>query len=328
MSTSRSKSCNGIKPRGEFRFKRSQRHNEIRNSWKDSTTRRRRKRERAASDTCSSEHIETPRHDEDYLAPNVAFRESLFDALADEAGAAFWQGVYGQPIHNYSNTFTNSESGQIEVMDDEQYANFVRRKMWEKSREGIEAARQDRDRRRTGRRQKEHDEDQAGSSFETLHAHAHAREYEVFNLEIDESICRANARKEHRYWRKRWQDYLGGWDSLERICRTRKESTVESDGQISLLDQIPWPTGSGSWHELCLQDIKGFFENVAAHNNTDGDVARSEYTMIKMERVRWHPDKMQQRYGGIDLEQDVIEHITAVFQILDDLRREKSKGRA
>lgn len=35
------------------------------------------------------------------ISPNSAFRESLFDALADDEGAAFWESVYGQPIHTY-----------------------------------------------------------------------------------------------------------------------------------------------------------------------------------------------------------------------------------
>ncbi|KLU83995.1 hypothetical protein MAPG_03043 [Magnaporthiopsis poae ATCC 64411] len=41
---------------------------------------------------------------EDPFAPppldaDAAFRESLFDAMADDEGAAYWEGVYGQPIH-------------------------------------------------------------------------------------------------------------------------------------------------------------------------------------------------------------------------------------
>ena len=38
---------------------------------------------------------------DEHLSPDTAFRESLFDALADDEGAAFWEGVYGQPIHSY-----------------------------------------------------------------------------------------------------------------------------------------------------------------------------------------------------------------------------------
>src|SRR5436853_946524 len=51
------------------------------------------------------------------ISPEAAFRESLFDAMADDEGAMFWESVYGQPIHNYPKTYVNQRTGKLEQMD-------------------------------------------------------------------------------------------------------------------------------------------------------------------------------------------------------------------
>ena len=79
-----------------------------------------------------------------------SFRESLFDALADDEGAAFWQGVYGQPIHTYAPYRENPEEGELERMTDEEYVAHVRAQMWHKSHGYILEERE--------RRAKEHEE--------------------------------------------------------------------------------------------------------------------------------------------------------------------------
>ncbi|KAK4123806.1 hypothetical protein N657DRAFT_645404 [Parathielavia appendiculata] len=39
---------------------------------------------------------------------------------------------------------------------------------------------------------------------------------------------------------------------------------------------------------------------------------------LKEERVRWHPDKMQQRLGG-KVDDKVMRDVTAIFQVVDAL---------
>src|ERR1700742_2725384 len=53
------------------------------------------------------------------LPPDQAFRESLFDAMGDDEGAAFWENVYGQPIHHYPDTYQDEETGELERMTDD-----------------------------------------------------------------------------------------------------------------------------------------------------------------------------------------------------------------
>jgi hypothetical protein len=78
-----------------------------------------------------------PREPTDPDAPSLpsntaAFQTSLFDALADDEAASYWESVYSQPIHVYSRPVQQTESGELQDMDDETYAAYVQRKMWEK----------------------------------------------------------------------------------------------------------------------------------------------------------------------------------------------------
>jgi len=43
---------------------------------------------------------------------------------------------------------------------------------------------------------------------------------------------------------------------------------------------------------------------------------------IKSERVRWHPDKIQQRYGFMQIDEHTLQGVTAVFQVFDAIWNE------
>lgn len=57
------------------------------------------------------------------------------------------------------------------------------------------------------------------------------------------------------------------------------------------------------------EDVERFFQHAPGQL---GDV-------LKRERVRWHPDKMLQRAGGLEIDEGVMRGVTAVFQVLDRL---------
>ena len=55
-----------------------------------------------------------PRFQQDQgLDPDTLFRESLFDAMADDEGAAFWSGVYDVPIQPTPPMKMDEEKGEI-----------------------------------------------------------------------------------------------------------------------------------------------------------------------------------------------------------------------
>ncbi|KAL9076597.1 MAG: hypothetical protein Q9161_000929 [Pseudevernia consocians] len=222
------------------------------------------------------------------MDPDAAFRESLFDALADDEGAAFWEGVYGQPIHTYSPYYPASTSPhdeepddpanpKLEKMTDEQYTAYVRRKMWEKSHEHVLEERR--------RRQKERKREKAKDE-----------ERRKWQAGVEEALRRGEERRERNTWKGVWEGYLTGWK--------------EGKGKIF------WPVESEKMEDVGTGEVDKFFKRVGEVGGVDlGDV-------LKKERVRWHPDKMQQRAGDEGLDGRTMKAVTAVFQIVDRLWRE------
>ncbi|CAF9917286.1 hypothetical protein IMSHALPRED_003525 [Imshaugia aleurites] len=225
------------------------------------------------------------------MDPDTAFRESLFDALADNEGAAFWEGVYGQPIHIYSpyhpassspndDTPNDPDNPKLERMDDEEYAAYVRGKMWCKSHEYVLEER----RRRTEERKWKKAKDEEGRKWQAG---------------VEEALRRGEERRKKNRWKVAWEGYLAGWEE-----RTGK---------------ICWPVESGKMEDVRNGEVEKFFTGVGAIGGVDlGDV-------LKKERVRWHPDKMQQRAGEVGIDAGTMKVVTAVFQIVDRLWSEIRK---
>ncbi|KAK4227683.1 hypothetical protein QBC38DRAFT_477103 [Podospora fimiseda] len=222
-------------------------------------------------------------------APNpldreTAFRESLFDAMADDEGAAYWEGIYGQPIHIYPPPGTSSSArggagGHLEQMTDDQYADYVLRKMWEKTHAGLLEARA----REKMAKEKQKEEDE-------LRRKERAR--------IEKEMERSLAKGEERRRRRKWEGYLRKWEEWDGLSE----------------DRIPWPEGVGVPGE-----VKRFFE--VGLEGVEDKVGR-----LKEERVRWHPDKMLQRFGG-KVGKGVMKDVTAVFQVVDGLFGELRRGK-
>lgn len=218
------------------------------------------------------------------LSPNAAFRESLFDAMADDEGAAYWEGVYGQPIHVYSrdkpSDSTDPERGELERMTDDEYATFVRRKMWEKTHAGLleERARREEEKKRKEREREEN---------------------RRITEEMERSLRRGEERRRRKVWKQGWERYSDAWAGW--------------DGAV---DALPWPTRSGTRERVGAEgEVREFFEKGLDRE----ELGEKEFSArLKEERVRWHPDKVQQKLGGT-VEGDVMKDVTAIFQIIDRL---------
>jgi hypothetical protein len=231
---------------------------------------------------------------------DAAFRESLFDALADDEGAAYWEGVYGQPVHVYADTKPGPD-GTLERMTEDEYADYVRGKMWEKSHQHILEAREAEKRARERRRAQRAplDDDIAQQEQERDH----------IRRQMEASLKRGAERSRAREAGAAWANYTKKWEEL----KAAQGIAHEHDARLSNL--IPWPVVSGKVQHVCSAEIERFLQSSSAWK---GDPA----AMLKMERVRWHPDKMQQRLGQhIDL--DTMRSVTAVFQVIDRLWTER-----
>ncbi|KAI0011844.1 hypothetical protein F4779DRAFT_159995 [Xylariaceae sp. FL0662B] len=212
------------------------------------------------------------------LDPDAAFRESLFDAMADDEGAAYWEGVYGQPVHVYPQARAGPE-GELERMDDDEYAAYVRQRMWERTHEGLL---EERARREERRRQRQRESDEAAR----------------LTREMEQSLRRGEERRRRRALRERWRAYLEAWNAWDGSC-----------------EGMAWPVASGRRDDVDTSAVRDFFTaGIDPH-----EVGETEFAArLKDERVRWHPDKIQQRLGG-KVDEAVMRDVTAVFQIVDKL---------
>ncbi|KAL7918963.1 hypothetical protein ACQKWADRAFT_216067 [Trichoderma austrokoningii] len=223
-------------------------------------------------------------HDAPPLDTEAAFRESLFDAMADDEGAAYWEGVYGQPIHVYSDEKVGPK-GELEKMTDEEYAAYVRQKMWEKTNAGLLEEKARREEERKKKKEK-------------------VRQSRKLREEMDRSLRRAEERRRRQRWAIGWEAYTRAW--------------AVWDGT---LDKVVWPVLGGQRKDVNEEAVRDFF----VHGLGLGGIGEKAFAAkLKEERVRWHPDKMQQRLGG-QSDGDVIKDVTAIFQIVDRLWGQRTK---
>ena len=252
------------------------------------------------------------------LPPEAAFRESLFDAMADDEGATFWESVYGQPIHNYAKSYVDQETGELEQMDDEEYAQYVRRKMWEKSWEGIEAERDDRRKAQRAKERSRREEDGKGSTKSGLH------NGRIFDFEVEESLRRGEERRHRKHWKALWDGYLQRWANLQELIEEKLKDSPDAQ-QIYLRNEIAWPVESGKRDDLLPGNIEEFVLNGTKNASADLDRETALLSALKVERIRWHPDKIQQRFGSLGIDEKTIKGVTAVFQVIDRMWSESKE---
>ena len=224
------------------------------------------------------------------------FRESLFDALADDEGAAYWEGVYGQPIHTYPAQKPGPD-GTLERMTEDEYAEYVRARMWEKSHQHIVEEREARAKARREGKERRRREEEGGEAEE--------REREGIRRRMEESLRRGEERKRAKEAGKGWEVYEAKWAALT------SSLNPSSLGTERVAELIPWPVLSGKARDVDEAAIERFLR---AAPGWSADAS----ALLKAERVRWHPDKMQRRFGQA-IDEETIRGVTAVFQVVDQL---------
>lgn len=285
-----------------------------------SDKRRRRHRSSQRDEKGGEQEEENPFADPP-LDPDAAFRQSLFDAMADDEGAAYWEAVYGQPVHEYaeeaktrqqqSGAGGKADPDGLSAMNDEEYADYVRRRMWERSEEG---------RRETREQQKKQKAAAEAAEQERIRSKQRAFERDRRHwAEVERSLRRGEARRNRKRWQDRWQTYTTAWTTWE---ASPSPAT------------IPWPVERAkeseekdgkNQEEAFAKKVRAFFSGGPQDDDQYDDSEKHEPTTEKSllarlrdERVRWHPDKMQQRLGG-SIDAVVMRDITAIFQVVDRL---------
>lgn len=303
--------------------KRQKPHHDDTHDSDDRSSRRRRKHKHRSSDKDPSRHRTSTRdgayYDPDFrhreslfdgiqeneaaspgLATDDVFRESLFDALADDEGAAYWEGVYGQPVHVYPDTKAGPD-GKLERMTEDEYADYVRTKMWEKSHQHILEEREAKEKARQERKKARQNAEHECSREE--------QDRDQVRMQMEESLRRGAERKKAKEAVAAWERYTEKWAEL-------KSATQEArDHGLRVSEIIPWPVISSLAKHVTKEEIESFLRACPAWKE-------DPVALLKLERVRWHPDKMQQRFGQ-HLDTDSMAKVTAVFQVVDRLLHDR-----
>lgn len=169
-------------------------------------------------------------------------------------------------------------------MDDEEYVTYVRSKMWEKSHGYAMEERKRREEHRQKKRKKEED----GKTWEAG---------------LEEALKRGEERRRKGRWKTCWERYIKSWEM----------GNIDLDK--SLRKQKIWPVESGSWQDVGKEEIERFFKN-SPQPVMVGEEVNLEL-VLKAERVKWHPDKIQQRFGSQGIDETTMKTVTAVFQVID-----------
>lgn len=302
---------NASRSRG-FRFKSSSSRHSKHKSDDDRSHRHRKRSHRHHSRTEDGKDIHPKRRHRDenegytpespHLSTSDAFRESLFDAMGDDEGAQYWEHVYGQPIHNFPvPEVPRGPEGELESMTEEEYISYVRTRMWERTREGMLEAQE---RLRAERMQKKKEEERGRAEDERR----------AFERAMDESLRRGAERKRSRRpeWSGPWKEYLDRWETIGKIGSGDGE-TGSTAGPLRNL--LFWPVYSGKRGDVEPKAVEEFMRHAPAPAELLGT--------LKAERIRWHPDKIQHRYGALGIDEVVMRSVTEVFQIVDRLWSEE-----
>ena len=223
------------------------------------------------------------------------FRASLFDAMADDEGAAYWSGVYNVHIHpTPPMKVVDEEKGALEQMTEEEYAAYIREQMWRKTNAAFLEEKERRDEKRK-REAKEREEEKE-----------RFRRQREFEQGIEESLRRGSQRKQRlateAQGKARWTVYQTAWEILA--------------SSADAVPAIPWPVASGKAEDIEKVEVEKFYLDYGAAGSADEEKSVLA-KVLKTERVRWHPDKMQQKLGQLD--KDVLQKVVEVFQIVDTL---------
>jgi hypothetical protein len=275
-----------------------------------------------------------PREPADPDAPSLpsntaAFQTSLFDALADDEAASYWESVYSQPIHVYSRPVEQTASGELQDMDDETYAAYVQRKMWEKQNPEIVLERERMEKKRQEEREAKERRREEFVRARQKEAWTHAsRARDTRDDEHDDPLGTkpSGQKSKHRepddeVYARAWAAYLQAWDALKAALAQSSSSTSGPPKPPS--KRIPWPTLQN--RPATRPNIEAFMRHAPVTSEGEKS-SSSQLQALKVERVRWHPDKVQQRFGGA-VDEGTMKVVTGVFQVVDDLVEEERKRR-
>ena len=219
-------------------------------------------------------------------------------------------------------------------MNDEEYAAYVQTKMWEKNNPHIALEREKKEKQR-----KEEEEEKARQREEFIRRKQRAAweraqndgakkfagvgdDYDyVFDFEdrkgsASKRTSEGSARSQE--YADSWKRYLAAWDTLKHELLKGDAGSEQQTDARPPSKRIPWPVLQSK--PVIKANIEDFMRSVPLES--DG---RRKEQQLKAERVRWHPDKVQQRFRG-QVDEGTMKIVTGVFQVVDALLEAERKA--
>ena len=203
--------------------------------------------------------------------------------------------------------------------------------MWEKTHRYVleERAKREEDRKKAREKQKQ----EAGRMNERMRERVWGRDSRErdnagdFKRYVSRDTGHTREKSGDMSWRNVWVCYRHRWEELHQLSLERISSTTTTTSSPnkpktsqSLSRMIPYPVYSLQRDDVTRDKIELFMRNATKTDIDPGDKERhSLQAILKAERIRWHPDKVQQRYGHMGLDNGTIRAVTAVFQVVDHM---------
>lgn len=164
---------------------------------------------------------------------------------------------------------------------------YVRAKMWEKSHEFVIEER----RRREQHKKRKQKREEEGKAWER---------------DFEEALRRGEDRRRRSKWKQCWEGYLRSWENSQKMLE-----------RGNIRNRMHWPVESGKYEDVGNKEVERFFKN--APQPLRGELDVNVEAILKVERVRWHPDKVQQRFGSQGVDDEIMMKVTAIFQVIDGM---------
>ncbi|KAI0887293.1 uncharacterized protein GGS22DRAFT_107370 [Annulohypoxylon maeteangense] len=124
-----------------------------------------------------------------------------------------------------------------------------------------------------------------------------------------EQEARKKAEKEAELWRTAWERYSNAWSKPANVSVTN----------------IPWPVKSGLQSDVNEANVKLFFAKAPPAALVDSGDKR--FKLINKENLRWHTDKVMQRFGSDVVKGDAKAPLGVVAKVVIELRQEARNRR-
>jgi hypothetical protein len=195
------------------------------------------------------------------------------------------------------------------VLDDDAFVEFVKEEMWKNTNENLERQRREAKQERAWKNERY-------KLQEKLREYRKAKLRKQGILDEDQTMVEEEEQTDEvdqtqvNTWELAWDRYDRGWAALLANAETARDNDEDRDPVEHAHALIPWPVLSGQFDDVTKESVEEFFQNAPPPNV-------KLLPLLKNDRIRWHPDKMQQQFGARKIDVETIRHVTAVFQIID-----------